>query len=54
MRGGALDAVIAYISNASGYEDELEAIPVDVPCALAVQPIAVGRDSKHKQLTERL
>jgi ABC-type molybdate transport system substrate-binding protein len=54
MLVGSLDAVVAYVSNASGHAAELEAIPIDVPCALAVQPMAVGRESKHKQLTERL
>jgi molybdenum ABC transporter molybdate-binding protein len=54
MLAGALDAVVAYVSNKTGHDDELEAIPIDVPCALAVQPVAVGRDSKHKQLTQRL
>jgi molybdenum ABC transporter molybdate-binding protein len=54
MLAGALDAVVAYVSNATGHEDELEAIAIDVPCALAVQPLAVGRESKHRQLTLRL
>jgi molybdenum ABC transporter molybdate-binding protein len=54
MLAGALDAVVAYVSNKSGHDDELEAIPIDVPCAVAVQPVAVGRESKHKQLTQRL
>jgi molybdenum ABC transporter molybdate-binding protein len=54
MLAGSLDAVVAYISNTTGHADELETLPVDVPCALAVQPIAVGRGSRHKQLTERL
>ncbi len=54
MLVGSLDAVVAYISNATGHGDELEAIPIDVPCALAVQPMAVGRESKHKQMTQRL
>jgi molybdate transport system substrate-binding protein len=54
MLAGALDAVVAYVSNKTGHDDELEAIPIDVPCALAVQPVAVGRESKHRQLTQRL
>jgi ABC-type molybdate transport system substrate-binding protein len=54
MLAGALDAVVAYVSNATGHADELEAIPIDVPCAVAVQPMAVGRESKHRQLTQRL
>jgi molybdenum ABC transporter molybdate-binding protein len=54
MLAGALDTVVAYVSNRTGHEDRLEAIPIDVACALAVQPIAVGRASKHRQLTGRL
>jgi molybdate transport system substrate-binding protein len=54
MLADALDAVVAYVSNATGHADELEAIPIDVPCALAVQPMAAGRGSKHRQLTQRL
>lgn len=54
LRIGALDAVIAYVSNAASAGDELATFPVDVPCALAVQPFAVGKESQHKQLTNRL
>jgi ABC-type molybdate transport system substrate-binding protein len=54
MLAGALDAVVAYVSNKTGHDNELEAIPIDVPCALAVQPIAVGRASRYTQLTGRL
>jgi len=54
MLAGSLDAIVAYVSNVTGHEDELETVSVDVPCALAVQPIAMGRASKHKQLTQRL
>jgi molybdate transport system substrate-binding protein len=54
LRVKALDAVIAYISNATGFHDEMEAMTIDIPCALAVQPIAVGKESKHKRLAGRL
>jgi molybdenum ABC transporter molybdate-binding protein len=54
LRTGSLDAVVAYISNAAGSADFVEAIPVDVPCAIAVQPVAVGRTTKYKYLTARL
>jgi ABC-type molybdate transport system substrate-binding protein len=49
----SLDAVIAYISNAANCDD-LESIPIDVPCATAVQPFAIGKESDFKQLTGRL
>ena len=54
LRTKALDAVIAYVSNAAGFGDELDAIVVDVPCATAVQPIAVGKQSKFPHLSGRL
>jgi molybdenum ABC transporter molybdate-binding protein len=54
LRTGSLDAVVAYVSNAVPAADQLEAIAIDIPCATAVQPIAAGKDSKHKQLTGRL
>jgi molybdenum ABC transporter molybdate-binding protein len=51
---GSLDAAIAYISNGANAADKLEAIPIDIPCAVAVQPIAIGKDSDYKQLMQRL
>jgi molybdate transport system substrate-binding protein len=51
---GSLDAVVAYVSNAAEAADHLEAIPVDVPCAVAVQPLAVGKHSDFKHLAGRL
>jgi len=54
MRTGTLDAAIAYVSNAAGSGDLLEAIKVDVPCAIATQPLAVGKDSRYPRLAARL
>lgn len=54
LRTGSLDAVVAYLSNAAEAGDELEAIPIDIPCSFATQPLAVGKDSTHKQLVGRL
>jgi hypothetical protein len=55
MRSGPkLDAVVAYISNAAGAQDELEAIPIDLDCAVASQPFAIGKESKHKLTAGRL
>jgi ABC-type molybdate transport system substrate-binding protein len=51
---GSLDAVVAYASNASAAAEKLDAIPVDVPCAQATQPLAVAKNSKHRRTTERL
>lgn len=54
MRVGALDTAVAYVSNAAGAAEDLDAIPIDIPCALASQPVAIARSSKHKHLGERL
>jgi ABC-type molybdate transport system substrate-binding protein len=54
LRTGSLDAVVAYVSNAVSAADVLDAFPIDVPCALAVQPVAVARDAKRKQIAGRL
>jgi ABC-type molybdate transport system substrate-binding protein len=54
LRTGSLDAVVAYVSNAVSAADQLDAIAIDIPCALAVQPVAVSRDSKRKQMASRL
>ena len=54
LRTGSLDAVVAYISNATGSKGELEAIAIDIPCAVAAQPIAIGRGTSYPQLTARL
>jgi molybdenum ABC transporter molybdate-binding protein len=50
----SLDAVIAYISNGAKASDRLDAIQIDIPCAIATQPIAVGKESNHKHLMARL
>jgi molybdate transport system substrate-binding protein len=52
MRTGSLDAAIVFEAN-SAY-DEVEVVRIDHPLARARQPIAVGRNSNHKQLMGRL
>jgi molybdenum ABC transporter molybdate-binding protein len=54
MLTGSLDAVIAYISNAAGHADRLEAVAIDIPCAFAEQPFAVSKSSDFPHLTGRL
>jgi molybdate transport system substrate-binding protein len=51
---GSLDAVIAYVTNAAAAKDEIAAIPLDLPSARALQPLAVGRSSRQKHLAMRL
>jgi len=54
LRTGSLDAVIAYASNMTHNKDELEAIGIDIDCATATQPYAVGKESGNAQLALRL
>jgi ABC-type molybdate transport system substrate-binding protein len=51
---GALDAVIVYASNAAATKERLETVPIDLSSAIAVQPFAVGRDSRYPNLMNRL
>jgi ABC-type molybdate transport system substrate-binding protein len=55
MRSGSLDAAVAYLSNAAGSADSLDAIRIQgLPCSVATQPFGVARDSGNKHLSERL
>lgn len=54
LRTGSLDAVLVYAANASQVKGILEAVELPQPEALAIQPYAVGRDSEHAHLMERL
>jgi ABC-type molybdate transport system substrate-binding protein len=55
LRAGSLDAAVAYLSNAAGAADYLDAIRIQgLSCSVATQPFAVAEDSPHTQLAERL
>lgn len=55
MNAGALDAAVAYISNAAGSADKLDAVRITgLTCAVATQPFAIGKETKHRQLMLRL
>jgi molybdate transport system substrate-binding protein len=55
MRSGSLDAAVAYLSNAAGSASFLDAVRIHgIPCSVATQPDAVAKDSRHKQLAQRL
>jgi ABC-type molybdate transport system substrate-binding protein len=55
MRSGSLDAAVAYLSNAAGSAEFLDAIRIHgLPCSVATQPFGTARDSKNKQLMQRL
>ncbi|HEY3322119.1 MAG TPA: molybdate ABC transporter substrate-binding protein [Planctomycetota bacterium] len=49
---GTLDAVIVYEANVSQVRDKLDIIRI--PSRKAVQPFAIGKQSSHKRLVERL
>jgi DNA-binding transcriptional LysR family regulator len=55
LRANSLDAAVAYLTNAAGSGDFLDAIRIEgLDCAVASQPWAVGEDSDYPQLTNRL
>jgi molybdate transport system substrate-binding protein len=55
MRSGSLDAAVAYLSNAAGSADLLDAIRIHgIPCSVATQPFGVARDTANKNTVERL
>ena len=55
LKTGSLDAAVAYLSNAAGSADVLDAIRIQgLPCSVAVQPFAIADKSPHRQLTSRL
>lgn len=55
MRSGSLDAAVAYLSNAAGAADFLDAIRIQgIPCSVATQPYGVAKGSDRRQLAERL
>ena len=54
LRTGSLDAVVAYVSNAVGSGDKLSAIAVDLPCAIAAQPLAASRETAYPETARRL
>ncbi|MED6300068.1 MAG: extracellular solute-binding protein, partial [Verrucomicrobiota bacterium] len=57
LRAGSLDAVIVYRSNAMANPTTLEdafIVDIDEPMAVAIQPFAIGSDSNHKNLMQRL
>ena len=51
---GALDAAIVYLPNAYNAKNDIQIIHLNDPTAFATQPVAVGKNSKHKYLAQRL
>ena len=58
VRAGALDVAVVYRSNAmatpSNLTGHLDIVELDVAGALAEQPFAIAKNSKHRYLMERL
>lgn len=54
LRSGSLDAVIVYVSNGALVAHETVSIPIPLPEAFAIQPLAVGRQARYPQLAARL
>lgn len=57
LRVGGLDAVLVYASNARSAKSTIEStelIPIEVPSAVALQPWAIGRTTRHSRTLGRL
>ncbi len=51
---GSVDATLAYATDTKAESDKVDAIPIESPAALAIQPFAIARSSQHKYLGRRL
>jgi ABC-type molybdate transport system substrate-binding protein len=55
LRTGSLDAAVAYLSNAAGASEYLDAIRIQgIDCSVATQPWAVAKESPYPNLASRL
>ncbi len=55
LRTGSLDAAVAYLSNAAGASDVLDAVQIQgIACSTATQPWGVATDSKYPETASRL
>jgi ABC-type molybdate transport system substrate-binding protein len=55
LRAGSLDAAVAYLSNAAGAGEVLDAIQIQgIACSVATQPFAIADESPSPQLAGRL
>ncbi|MHC1762774.1 MAG: substrate-binding domain-containing protein [Verrucomicrobiia bacterium] len=54
MRTGSLDAVVVYSASTSQVRETFTIVPVSGEGAIAIQPFAVGNNSRHRHLAERL
>lgn len=51
---GKMDAAVVYKANTVPEAEKLKVLRINDPTAQAIQPIAVGKESKHPHLTRRL
>jgi len=55
LRTGSLDAAVAYLSNAAGSAEHLDAVRIQgLSCSVATQPFAIAQKSRYRQLAGRL
>ncbi len=55
LRAGSLDAAVAYLSNAAGAAEFLDAVQITgIECSVAIQPWAIASKSKFPLTTSRL
>jgi molybdenum ABC transporter molybdate-binding protein len=54
LRLGGLDAVIVYRVNTIAASNAVHVVPIHLPGAVAVQPLAIGRHTEFPHLLERL
>lgn len=54
LRAGGLDAVVVYEANTQAARSEMEVVPIMLEGSTAIQPVAVGRNTRHPRLMERL
>lgn len=55
LKAGSLDAAVAYLSNAAGSAEVLDAVRiVEISCAQATQPFAIAKQTQYSQLASRL
>lgn len=55
LKAGALDAAVAYLSNATGSGEALDAIRIEgIACSQATQPFAIAKQTPYPQLAARL
>ena len=55
MRSDSLDAAVAYLSNAAGSGEFLDAVRIlGLTCSVATQPFGVAKETANRHLSERL